>query len=201
MNAVSPSLDPPAVVLHDPDLARLLARVAALQGRAVPAHRFGMATAPNGVALQGLPRVDRAEEIWASLFPGCPSSDRVINPTRGDFPLLWIPLNETESPLLVRGGLASGALVAQSEDGSNQVLERADQARGILLRLRVSTEPGLDIGTESAGAAGTVPRPRSAREWFAHAIRKRRRVFIEAAIATTDYNLLALVTSLYSLNV
>ena len=201
MNAVSPSIDPPAVVLHDPDLARLLARVAALQGRAVPAHRFGMATAPNGVALQGLPRVDRAEEIWASLFPGCPSSDRVINPTRGDFPLLWIPLNETESPLLVRGGLASGALVAQSEDGSNQVLERADQARGILLRLRVSTEPGLDIGTESAGAAGTVPRPRSAREWFAHAIRKRRRVFIEAAIATTVYNLLALVTSLYSLNV
>ena len=201
MNAVSASLDSPAVVLSDPDLSRLLARVAALQGRAVPAHRFGMATAPNGVALAGLPRVDRAEEIWASLFPECPPSERVTDPTRGDFPLLWIPLNESESPLLVRGGLASGGLVAQTNDGNNQVLERADQARGVLLRLRVSTDPGVSADTESEGAAGTVRGPRSAREWFAHAIRKRRRVFIEASIATTVYNLLALVTSLYSLNV
>ena len=201
MNAVQPTLDPPAVALNDPDLARLLARLAALQGRAVPAHRFGMSTAPNGVALEGLPRVDRAEEIWTSLFPECPPASRLTDPKRVDFPLLWIPINQAERPLLVRGGLASGALVAQSEDGSNQVLERSDQTRGVLLRLRVSSERRADTGDDSAGTTERVVGPRSAREWFAYAIRQRRRVFIEASVATTVYNLLALATSLYSLNV
>jgi len=201
LNAVQPTLDPPAVALNDPDLARLLARLAALQGRAVPAHRFGMSTAPNGVALEGLPRVDRAEEIWTSLFPECPPASRLTDPKRVDFPLLWIPINQAERPLLVRGGLASGALVAQSEDGSNQVLERSDQTRGVLLRLRVSSERRADTGDDSAGTTERVVGPRSAREWFAYAIRQRRRVFIEASVATTVYNLLALATSLYSLNV
>ena len=198
---MQPTLDPPAVALNDPDLARLLARLAALQGRAVPAHRFGMSTAPNGVALEGLPRVDRAEEIWTSLFPECPPASRLTDPKRADFPLLWIPINQAERPLLVRGGLASGALVAQSEDGSNQVLERSDQTRGVLLRLRVSSERRADTGDDSAGTTERVVGPRSAREWFAYAIRQRRRVFIEASVATTVYNLLALATSLYSLNV
>lgn len=198
---MQPTLDPPAVALNDPDLARLLARLAALQGRAVPAHRFGMSTAPNGVALEGLPRVDRAEEIWTSLFPECPPASRLTDPKRVDFPLLWIPINQAERPLLVRGGLASGALVAQSEDGSNQVLERSDQTRGVLLRLRVSSERRADTGDDSAGTTERVVGPRSAREWFAYAIRQRRRVFIEASVATTVYNLLALATSLYSLNV
>jgi ATP-binding cassette subfamily C protein LapB len=201
LNSVLPTLDPPAVALNDPVLARLLARLAALQGRAVPAHRFGMSTAPNGVALEGLPRVDRAEEIWTSLFPECPPAIRLTDPKRVDFPLLWIPTNEAERPLLVRGGLASGALVAQSEDGENQVLERRDQTRGVLLRLRVSSERGSDTGEDLTGTTEKVVGPRSAREWFAYAIRQRRRVFIEASVATTVYNLLALATSLYSLNV
>ncbi len=43
------------------------------------------------------------------------------------------------------------------------------------------------------------PTPHSARQWFIHAILKRRRVFMEAVVATFVISMLGLGASFYSL--
>jgi ATP-binding cassette subfamily C protein LapB len=178
--------------LRDPELAMLLSRLAALLGHAVPASRFGMQEHNrDGVELQQLPRLEQAREMWAARFaagqcgePGHAS----IGPA--DFPLLW--MSECGRQLrLVRGRLSSGALAAEDAQGARQDIAAADAPKGRLLSLRP------DSG--KSGSAGE--NPRSAGDWFAFALRRQRRVFIDGVFATFMVNAIGLVASLYSMQV
>ena len=55
--------------MSDPDLASALSKIAALQGHAVPAFRFGMLAQTNGgVLVEDLTRLDRASYWWKARF-------------------------------------------------------------------------------------------------------------------------------------
>lgn len=89
---------PTASYLNDPELATLLSRLAALQGRAVPVYRFGTtAQTADGLFISDLPRHTQAIELWQAHFPAAPSELLASNPTtQGQFPLLW--LSRTNPP-------------------------------------------------------------------------------------------------------
>jgi hypothetical protein len=77
---------------EDPTLALLLSRLAALQGQAVPAHRFGMLDkTDDGVELAALGRLERARESWLARFPQAEWREVTAErATRSDMPALWI---------------------------------------------------------------------------------------------------------------
>lgn len=180
--------------LSDPELARLLSRLAALQGHAVPAFRFGMLhSSPDGLDVQTLPRARRAVELWSARFPGAPASERTPDRLdRNDFPLLWVPHGDGPV-LLVRGRLSHGAFATEDIDGQTQERSASSLDNGSWLSLRAQ-----ETEAASAGAGATS---RSAREWFAFAIRKHRRVFLEGVFATFMISAIGLVSSLYTMQV
>ena len=108
--------------LHDPELAVLLTRLAALQGHAVPSYRFGMLEkTADGVEIAALPRAVQARELWAAHFPtGLTAELAPDQVVRGQFPLLWLSGDGTRL-LLLRGQLSSGACT--TEDAQGQVAE------------------------------------------------------------------------------
>ena len=75
---------------QDAELAALLSRLAALQGHAVPAYRFGMREKTEaGVDLTSLARSVRAQELWAAHFPLGVCDTLTAGPfQKGQFPLL-----------------------------------------------------------------------------------------------------------------
>lgn len=174
------------------DLAELLSRLAALQGHAVPLHRFTMLeTTADGVELASLGPALRARELWLARFPQAEveqgDADRL---ERGDFPALWCEA-QGERVLLLRGLQGAGALLAEDAQGQRVELTREQAAQGQVLRLGVTAAAPGEAGHGS----------RSASEWFAWVLRRHRRVFAEAVLATLVVSVIGLVTSLYSMQV
>lgn len=190
---VSPAATPLPTDTTATASAVLLSRLAALLGRAVPVHRFSMLeTSTGGVALATLEPAQQAMEMWLGRFPGGearPLSPQQIKP--GHFPLLWV--SDTDGQvLLLRGQLASGALSAEDHTGRALELSRASARAGQCLQLRPLPESSP---LEQHDA------PRTATEWFAHALRKHRRIFVEAVVATFIISAVGLTASLYSMQV
>jgi ATP-binding cassette subfamily C protein LapB len=181
---------------QDP-LAPLLARLASLQGHAVPWHRFAMMSeGRDGTPLAGLTAATRARELWQARFPAGEVRTVEWPATAADVPALWIgPEGHSagEQHYVVQGVLSSGALSCL--DGSGQTIELpAAQARaGQLLQL-------LADATARVGQAGLEP-ARSATDWFKHAIARRRSVFVDGMVATLTVNAIGLTTSFYSMQV
>ena len=174
------------------DLAELLSRLAALQGHAVPLHRFTMLeTTADGVELASLGPALRARELWLARFPQAEveqgDADRL---ERGHFPALWCEA-QGERVLLLRGLQGAGALLAEDAQGQRVELTREQAAQGQVLRLGVTAAAPGEAGHGS----------RSASEWFAWVLRRHRRVFAEAVLATLVVSVIGLVTSLYSMQV
>ncbi len=172
------------------ELPALLSRIAASLGEAMPAHRFGSAdmdaTAADGDALTEL-----AADLWQSTIPdgGC----AVLHgaPAREQLPLLWMA-DDGGSALIVRRRCGSGDYACERSDGKAVEMPAAMLAQGRLLLLTVQARP-------AAGTSGTTPR--TARQWFLHAIFRRRQVFVEAVVATFVVSVLGLGASFYSLQV
>ncbi len=180
--------------LQNPALSRLLSRLAALLGHAVPAFRFGMLErSADGVELNQLPLHHQARAMWAVRFPGAEIRDVTVGRVeRRDFPLLWVSA-DGEQIRLIRGRLSNGALVAEDENSQSSELLASVAGQGHLLALRTDDSCG--------GVSGPDQAPKSAGEWFAFAIRKHRRVFMEAVFATFMISSVGLVSSLYSMQV
>lgn len=178
--------------MHDEPLARLLSKLASLQGHAVPAYRFGMAAhTADGVDLSQLPRDQRATELWTARFP----SGQVQRLTaeelkREHFPLLWVSA-DAQQVVLARGRLSSGALSVEDDQYQTVEIPSAVAEQGAFLSMRTN-EDGLDAENHTE---------RSASEWFAFAIRKHRRVFLDAVFATFMLSALGLISSLYTMQV
>jgi ATP-binding cassette subfamily C protein LapB len=189
------SKETPAMeLLADPVLAKALSRLAALLGKAVPAHRFGAVAEVDGLELHRLPRDERAVKIWSALFPGATGAQRIAVPTVADYPLLWMGKSADASPLVVRGAVSSGGWVVDAPEGELNSLT-PDQANGgqfISLRFGDQAE---------AEREGSEALPTTAKGWFLRTIYRRRRVFLEATLATVFVNVIGLATSFFTMNV
>jgi ATP-binding cassette subfamily C protein LapB len=179
----------------DPALAQVLSRLAAAQGRAIPAHRFGLTSDAGGMVLADLPRFQRAIELWSAQFPSAQCNAQVKTPAREDCPLIWIPDDDAAAPLLIRGVLAAGGWASDDCHGTTTTLSvaQADEGRFITLY--------ADADAASLANPAQDDAPTTARGWFLRAFWKRKLVFVEAAVATVVVNLLGLATSFYSMNV
>lgn len=174
----------------DSVLPVLLARLAALQGHAVPAFRFGMLERSHGGAeLATLKPYQQAREMWRARFSG--AQMRQLTPEmakRGDYPLLWVGNGDAR---IVRGRLSHGGFSVEDHEGASEEMDEADIAKGHLLVLLA--------GELAHGQDRDLPK--TATEWFAHAIRRHRRIFIEGVFATFMISAIGLVASLYTMQV
>lgn len=176
--------------LVDDELARVLARLAGLQGLAVPVHRFSMmSTSLSGSQLSDMERVVRAREWWLSALPG--AEVQAINklPAREDFPALWMS-NDGREVLILRSQLSNGDLA----------VERPDMSTGEVSAGRIKEGHILLLRPQMPELSGNKPLL-TAKDWFVHAILKRSGVFVEAVFATGLISILTLVASLYTMQV
>ncbi len=185
------SIDPAGLAAPSPcsgELPALLSRIAASVGHAVPLSRFGMAAGGAGHTLAA-----QAVMLWQSVFPegACTPVDGA--PARDQLPLLWIAADERDA-LIVRGRTSAGNYAGERSDGSAAELTGARIAEGRLLRLTPLPISAAAVPTATAA-------PRSARQWFLHAIGERSQVFIDAVVATFVVSMLGLGASFYSLQV
>lgn len=181
----------PGISSFDRALSTLLSRLAGMQGRAAPVHRFSMTSVTShGSETHLLSASQRAMDLWVSVVPdgGASISDMPIS--KEELPALWISEDEVTVRLL-RGLTSNGHYVCEDADGNVSELA-ADLAKdGMFLMLRTSPQINAADGKK----------PVSARDWFFYAISKRRGVFIEAMLATFLISALALVGGFYSMQV
>ncbi len=174
-------------------IAALLSRLAALQGQAVPSHRFSMLErTEEGMELASLGPLDQARERWLGRF--AQAEWRELTPdraARSDMPALWFSADQTQV-LLLRGLLGGGAFAVEDSSGASMTLtaEAARDGRLLVLPVVVASVPSESGAPE-----------RTASEWFAYAIRRHRRVFFEAVFATCVVSIIGLVAALYSMQV
>ena len=175
----------------DLELNTLLARLAGLQNIAMPLHRFSMASENfSGVNFMDLPRAARAVELWMNAFPSGKAYQQDAMPTREDLPVLWIS-KDNESLKLIKGGLSHGGFLAEDFNGEVAELNIDEVMNGYTLILR----PKIIDQKESARPLS------SARDWFLHALKKKKSVFIESIFATATMSVLALASSFYTMQV
>ena len=177
--------------LQDADLSLLLSRLAALQGHSVPAHRFGMLNqTEDGVKLADLSRLQRAKELWRARFPASqPYELKQEKLNRGDFPLLWLSA-DNKQVLLLRGRLSHGACAAENAQSQPIELDLKSLESGRLLRLHAETsvERREDL-------------PQTAGDWFAFSVKRYRRAFSDAVLATLLVSIIGLVSAMYTMQV
>lgn len=184
-------------------LPALLSRLAALQGHAIPWHRFSMmSVTPDGVPIDALTLANQATELWLACFPGADVRELTLPLSVSDAPALWLE-DDADSAhparvLIVRGCLSAGTLSCVDAEGAVVDLPPQQAERGRLLSLPAQTVLANDAAHSDPSRQ---PKPLSAGQWFRHAILKRKQVFIEGAVATATVNILALVTSFYSMQV
>lgn len=173
------------------DLAALLSRLASLQGVAVPAHRFVyQEQAESGVALDDMLVVDQSISIWGERFPDGPAAKLNLNKViKNDFPLLWISADSSELKLL--RGKQNNEYIAESSDWSVDTMSEDHVLQGQIVRLLVHQDQSMQAELAAF----------SAKDWFIHAARKRRGVFLEAIFATFLLSVFGIMSALYTMQV
>ena len=177
---------------QDAELAALLSRLAALQGHAVPAYRFGMREKTEaGVDLTSLARPVRAQELWVAHFPlGVCDTLTPHQLRKGQFPLLWVAADGARV-LLLRGQLSSGHCSTENAQGQVGEMDAGALPQGQVLQLKPSAVAELDLSDM----------PQTAGDWFLHTVRQYRMVFFDAIVATLILSVVGLVGALYSMQV
>ena len=172
-------------------LARLLSRCAALQGQAAPVSRFEFQTIDDAGSLK---TDDLILRLWLNVFPQGSVARLLKIPNNNQLPALWITEQEdgVEKVMLIRGVTASKA-IAETQEGAIQDVTLSNLRSGLLIHLKT---PEANTNENSSNY-----KPETAGDWFFYAIIKRRRIFIEAALATILVGLVGLGASLYSMQV
>lgn len=182
-------------------IAKLLSRACALQGRAVPVSRFEFQSSVSGsLSVADLAAPTAVCELWLTVFPTGEATTQTNLPERDEFPALWVPSQihdpkdpPSSQPVLLRG-MTSQRVVTEDAEGGIQEVEPATLSSGLVILLRTP-------GAHDANLQDPTRMPTSARGWFIHAIHKRRKVFLEGALATLLTGLFGLAASLYSMQV
>jgi ATP-binding cassette subfamily C protein LapB len=173
------------------ELALLLSKLAALLGHAVPSYRFSLLQkVGQSVDAHSLGTLDLACELWKSCFERGQSQRIALgNLEKRDFPLLWIS-SSGDSVCLVRGRLSTGRFSAESANGQSFDLDDRAAQGGTFVRL-----------WNTAAHQDLHDKPRNATQWFAFAMRKHRRVFLEGVFATLLISVIGLAGSMYTMQV
>ncbi len=175
----------------DEQLAALLSRLAALQGEAIGRVTMLMTqTGLHGAAIGEMSRETQALEIWRAVFPSGVAELLDALPEQDDLPAVWLDASSDDAFILT-GKLSSGDFQALTTEGVKSTLTQARVEAGHALRLLCRASEHEFEGEK----------PRSARDWFRYALFKRKKTFMEASFATAFINILALVSSLYSMNI
>ena len=184
----------PSAAMIDPDLAKILARLATLQGKAIPLFRFELTKETmQGVPVENLSRIDQALELWADHFPEGERT-RVSAETldKSSFPVIWFSDSQDEV-LLVRGQMVSGGFNVENARGAARLLDFSKACEGTFLQL--TTVPQEDEINAQLHA------PKTASQWFLHVVRKHTRMFGEACIASVAGSVIAMATAMYTMQV
>lgn len=191
-----------------PSLPLLLARLASLQGKAVPWHRFAfMSQTSDGISIDELPVDSQAIELWRARFPTGDMHRAEWPLSLGLAPALWIgsktdAVQPIPGVLVVKGTLSTGALSCVDADGRSHEVPPDLARRGQLLVLRAEESASTERDESRLVTDGkTDDKRRTARQWFGYAIRKRWAAFTEGALATLTVNVIALGASFYSMQV
>jgi ATP-binding cassette, subfamily C, bacterial LapB len=176
---------------NDPDICALLSRLAALQGHAVPVHRFGMVEhSADGVEISALPSTDKLVELWRARFDGAVVNFLQVKDLQPEaFPLIWVSADGL-AVRLVRGRLSNGDCLAEDASAQTHEIPLETLASGTLIALLASP-------VKLAESTG----PQTATDWFIFAIRRHRRIFIDAIFATFIISTMGLLISLYTMQV
>lgn len=171
--------------------AKLLTRLAALKGQAVPLYRFSMVeVSSTGVELDTLPAQDQLIEMWISRFRnGVVKAVNINRVDKNSFPLLAVS-QYTGEAFLLKGKLSGGFFVTEGSDGA--VYER---------RIDINDALVLNFSFSSTEDNLSYKKPQTATEWFFHVLKKRKKIFFESIIATFVISFLAIFTSLYSMQI
>jgi len=166
-----------------------LSALARLKGLSVPSYRFGKPDAELSNNKFSYPI--KLIEMWALRFPeGSHRYCFIDNLKRSDFPLIWI--DDDGYIAVIKSRLANGDFALESlASGSDELLPTEIAAKGKFLLL---SSISIDSDDEASGHM-------SANAWFWHAIKKKKKVFIEAIGATFLMNLLGVVTAMYTMQV
>ena len=164
-------------------------------------HRFLVASRnAEGTPLTGLSLATRATELWRVRFPAGEIHEPGWPPEATDTPALWIgPPDASDGHTtlhVVQGVLSSGVLRCVGLQGESIELPASLASEGRLLTMRPDDE-----AADERMAGNSTPTPRTASDWFRHAIIKRRLLFIDGAIATLTINAVGLATAFYSMQV
>jgi ATP-binding cassette subfamily C protein LapB len=171
-------------------LANSLSRIAAIQGFAVPAHRFLMSTMNiHGASIQKLSPELQAREIWLTFFSNGEAYEISQAKSKEDLPALWLSSLGSNTRIL-KGMLSDGSFISEDEAGNEITIVSGDIINGKTLVLR----PKLDL-------KHAKKTPKSAREWFFYAIKKRKAPFLEAILASLVISVLTLGISFYTMQV
>lgn len=178
--------------MPSPAIAKLLSRAAALQGRAIPVSRFEFRSATEeGLSVAELATETAITELWLAVFPQGEAVVQSALPEKDQYPAIW--LSTGEEPLLLRG-MTSQRVLAEDSQGATREVDLSELRSGNVVLLRVP-------GTSDASLKDPTRMPTSAKGWFIHSIYKRRRVFMEGALATLLVGLFGLAASLYTMQV
>lgn len=174
------------------ELAPLLSRLAALMGVSVPSHRFSyLAETDQGLDVSSLQGLSLVEALWSHRF----ASGKVVeiaakNINKGCFPLLWLASSEEEKSYVVRGRHAKQWILEDAQGNQYQLGDTAIES-GIFLQLTT------DIDLKEREALNAM----SAKDWFAFAIRRHKKVFMEAVFGTFMLSVFGLMTAMYTMQV
>ena len=172
------------------DICKILSKIAASFGVALPSHRFEMLSENlSGSSIQELSTQEKIKEAWITLFPEgeCRLLKSKIELT--NYPAIWFSKNELDVRLLL-GSLSDGSIISETADGARGKLNQLELANGFLLSPKVRFNTPFSL-----------KEPTSAMDWFILAIKKRKGPFIEAIIASAVIAILGLVASFYTMQV
>ena len=183
--------DPYQKIAGDDALPRLLARLAALQGIAVPLHRFAyQEQTSEGVEISRLPLPERSMELWQTRFAEATIVELSVESIhKSHLPLLWFSVDGSQVKLV--RGIQNQQFLLEASDWTTEFVTADVLAEGRCLQLLV------DVDLVAKSKLDEF----SAKDWFVHAIRKRRRVFFEAVFATLMLSLFGLMSALYTMQV
>lgn len=174
-------------------ISKIYSKLSALRGFSIPAYRFLIDEADV------LPHSEHSELFktyldmsWRHAHPNG-STFEIASPSKADMPCLWVSVEENQM-LLVKAARSNQAFECEDLDGVKVELTKARAERGFFYSVNEN-----DLIQDKLPLLNT--QPKTASEWFLHAIKKRMMFFVEGVVATSAANILALASSFYAMQV
>lgn len=174
-------------------IAPFLVRLSALAGVAVPQFRFEFPEKnAEGIELSQLDPSSQAIALWKIRFPdGQAIETDPTEITKLDLPLFWVSEISEDLDLGIIRGIQNQGFLVERSGGATELVGLDELSLGSTLKLKIGLSDVQDLNFSSY----------SAKDWFFHAIKKRRRIFFEAVLGTFMVSVFGLMSALYTMQV